>query len=174
MGTETTLLFMSTLLTSVTLSSTATCTPRALVTLRSWFRAHQYDQHKPTRQMQYFRNDSYIEPATCQTKDDDQAYLGLTKELAQDKSSNRICNPRVVCTFDRDRYPPVIYQVKCGTVTTTSDPFTCKRKETTIAVLRRYNCKDARGKDSEGWKWDDKQTIYTGCELLQSKCDFKH
>ena len=75
--------------------------------------------------------------------------MQLAKELVQDKSSNRICNPRVVCIFNRDRYPPVIYQVKCGTATKASDPFTCKRKKTTTAVLRRYNCKNAKGEDLE-------------------------
>ena len=124
-------------------------------------------------QLVTFRNSSYIEAASCESRDTDQAYLDVYKGMSEDNTDTRLCKPRVICTFDRNRYPPVIYQVECGTQTKWTDPFICKTKKNTIHVLRRFDCKDAEGNDSEQWRWDDSEVIHTGCKL-KSKCELKH
>ena len=165
-----------------------TCTPQALVTLRRWFRSRQndvYNKHYSStllaanpalRQLELFKNEDYNETSTCGCSNHaveqlNDAYAAVDKEL-QKKPVNRLCRPTVFCTYDRDRYPPVIFQVKCGVTTTASDPIGCTQMKKFVNVYRRFSCTESikiNGTQhlSEKWKWSDTETILTGCQLTK-------
>ena len=154
------------------------CAPNALVALRSAFREYQKQvpysvnlmKAQPAlRQLELFKYDNYKETNTCGCPDEGPAYSAVDNALQNDTRANRVCNPKVSCSYDQDRYPPVIYHVKCNFTTEASDPFICNSKKNVITVLRRSKCQDANDTDSEQWDWVDNEILYTGCEL-KSKC----
>ena len=155
------------------------CRPIALVTRRSKYSellrtsGHDVSLHNRSypalSQMALFKNSSYIEMDTCPCDDSGHVYSLLSQGLQKDSAASVLCSPKITCTYDRDRYPPVLYQITCGVSTTVSDPFTCRSinfdGQGGLSVLRRKNCKDSNDRESDTWRWVREKNFYVGCEV---------
>lgn len=154
-------------------ANSSQCKPIALVKRRSTYssllRQPQFDVSLQSKdfpalsQMALFKNRSYIEMDTCPCNDSGPVYSLLYRALQRDSVTNVLCKPKISCTFDRDRHPPVLYHINCGVSTTSSDPFTCEsiKFPNPVYVLRRKRCTDS---ESETWKAALEENFYVGCK----------
>lgn len=157
----------------------ADCDPLALVRRRQEYHKYamtvnlsdRFEYQPALRQHQLYKNPNFTELDTCPCSNDGPVYSVVSEGINHDSAVSRLCRPKVTCTYDRDRHPPVIYQVTCGVATIESDPYTCvNRTFPLIYVLRRRYCTDSKGRDSEHWDWVHEH-IHSGCELI-SYCNW--
>lgn len=140
------------------------CIPVSQRTLhRRFTRFPQQSSVAGTHQFEQFKTSKSV-PTSCNIHSD------MDSQSKQERQPSDIaCRSNVTCTYDSNRFPPVLYQAKCVDVYDDDGQFECQDETYTVWLLRRQQCQWKKNQaPAEKWVWS-RESVTIGCNVKNTK-----